>query len=164
MILNTAHVLWVNEPTPAVVSSRSRSCGVRSAAFPPFLNLCFWHVDVSKNTGTPKWMVYNGKTLWTNGMIWGFSHIFGSTPLWAKGSKVAFLYGEWSSHLQWGESLFNVYLEPSHDLYFWRDPTLQEKAEIPIKTAGSSKGSRYIHLYYAGLWPSQKIQGRKWEF
>ena len=43
-------------------------------------NFYGFHVDVSKNRGTPKWMVYNGKTL-LKWMIWGFSHIFGGPPM-----------------------------------------------------------------------------------
>ena len=30
-----------------------------------------WHMGVSKNSGTPKWMVYNGKSL-LKWMIWGY--------------------------------------------------------------------------------------------
>ena len=40
-----------------------------SSAFP------FQHLDVSKNIGTPKWMVYNGKP-YQNGMIWGIFPYF----------------------------------------------------------------------------------------
>ena len=38
------------------------------------------HMGVSKNNGTPKWMVYRGK-LFLKWMIWGFSHIFGNTHI-----------------------------------------------------------------------------------
>ena len=37
-----------------------------------------WHMDVSENNGTPKWMVYNGKPYW-NGMIWGENPLFSET-------------------------------------------------------------------------------------
>ena len=40
-----------------------------------------------------------------------------------------------------------VYTWNPNDLYFWRDPTLQNKAEIPIKTAGSFGFQVYINLY-----------------
>ena len=37
-------------------------------------------MGVSKNRGTPKWMVYNGKPLLT-WMIWGKTHYFGNTHI-----------------------------------------------------------------------------------
>ena len=36
------------------------------------------HMGVSKNRGTPKWMVFNGKS-YKNGMIWGY-HYFRKHP------------------------------------------------------------------------------------
>ena len=37
-----------------------------------------------------------------------------------------------------------TYLEQSHDLYFFKPQLSQKKAKLPIKTAGLSKGSRYV--------------------
>ena len=37
------------------------------------------NMGVSKNRGTPKWMVYNGKSLW-KWMIWGEKPLFLGTP------------------------------------------------------------------------------------
>ena len=38
-------------------------------------------MGVSKNRGTPKWMVYNGKPYF-NGMIWGENPLFSETPIY----------------------------------------------------------------------------------
>ena len=38
-------------------------------------------MGASKNRGTPKWMVYNGKTL-LKWMIWGETPLFSETPIW----------------------------------------------------------------------------------
>ena len=44
------------------------------------------YMDVSKNRGTPKWMVYNGES-YQNGMIWGTHPYFWKHP-YGLGSKV----------------------------------------------------------------------------
>ena len=38
------------------------------------------YMGVSKNRGTPKWMVYSGKPYW-NGWFWGYP-FFSETPIW----------------------------------------------------------------------------------
>ena len=38
-------------------------------------------MGVSKNTGTPKWMVYNGKPYLLEWMIWGETPLFLETPI-----------------------------------------------------------------------------------
>ena len=40
------------------------------------------HMDVSKNRGTPKWMVNIMKNPMNKWMIWGFAHIFGLIPIY----------------------------------------------------------------------------------
>ena len=42
---------------------------------------CLKHVGVSKNKGTPKWMVYDGKP-YLKWMIWGENPLFSETPMW----------------------------------------------------------------------------------
>ena len=67
------------------VSCRSSSTGWK----PRFISITRWrksgggYMDVSKNSGTLKWMGYNGKPYWTllKWMIWGY-HYFWGTPIW----------------------------------------------------------------------------------
>ena len=42
-------------------------------------NCLYDYMGVSKNRGTPKWMVYNGKSL-LKWMIWGENPLFLETP------------------------------------------------------------------------------------
>ena len=44
------------------------------------------HMGVSKNSGTPKWMVYFMENPIKHGMIWGFSQLFLETPILKIGS------------------------------------------------------------------------------
>ena len=44
-------------------------------------SLVWVDLGVSKNRGTPKWMVYNGKPL-LKWMIWGENPPFKETPIW----------------------------------------------------------------------------------
>ncbi len=45
------------------------------------LEMTLSYMDVSKTRGKkPKWIVYNGSNPMNKWMIWGVSHIFGSTP------------------------------------------------------------------------------------
>ena len=41
----------------------------------PLCDPPFFHLGVSKNRGTPTWMVYNGKP-YSNGMIWGYPYFW----------------------------------------------------------------------------------------
>ena len=49
------------------------------------------YMDVSKNRGTPKWMVYNGKPYW-NGWFWGYPYFFGNTHILSTGWQKATTY------------------------------------------------------------------------
>ena len=58
----------------------SPSCSNKTSEFPSDSHFPIFpdrfpdpHIGVSKNRGTPKWMVYNGKTL-LKWMIWGYHH------------------------------------------------------------------------------------------
>ena len=74
-------------------------------------------LGVSKNQGTPKWMVYNGKTL-LKGMIWGYHH-FRKHPFRFPGVKL------------WGGKF------PSQSTCTVKAPISNE----PLET----KGSRFRH-------------------
>ena len=87
--------LWASEPQPWVMkmlswenTSRFQrntswtefSCQKKFVKF--FISLTRnVIIGVSKNSGTPKWMVYNGKTL-LKWMIWGENPLFSETSIW----------------------------------------------------------------------------------
>ena len=48
---------------------------------PTYTNLVFVYMGVSKNGGTPKWMVYNRKTLLKCIILWGENPLFSETPI-----------------------------------------------------------------------------------
>ena len=43
------------------------------------------YIGVSNNSGTPKWMVYNGKP-YKKWMIWGENRLFSETSIWGHAS------------------------------------------------------------------------------
>ena len=68
--------MQVEENTPENLDSGPPEIIVYGAVFKSDFSCTI----VSKNRGTPKWMVYNGKP-YQNGWFGGFSHIFGNTHM-----------------------------------------------------------------------------------
>ena len=88
--LSTFHPRWSSHERPGKMRARLSMVWTIDSYIGVFFFKCIFfgryhadkinfHMGVSKNRGTPKWMVYNGKPL-LKCMIWGY-HFFGETPI-----------------------------------------------------------------------------------
>ncbi len=87
-------------------------------------------MDVSKNRGgPPKWMVYNGKPLWTNGWFGGKTPIFGNTHMDCSQSLL-----QWLSHIKctWPSLGCSVFMPKiSTVIFIWLLITLPQTKIAP---------------------------------
>ena len=90
------------------------------------------YMDVTKNRGTPKWMVYNGKP-YKNGWFGG-TPIFGHTHIYPKSRSL--------THLTYSGVFSNIFCEHVEKYQFWRSFQSLEIVWNVLKLWKLSKGSR----------------------
>ena len=108
------------------------------------------HLGVSKNRGTPKWMVYNGKPL-LKWMIWGVFPLFLETPIWENMFEAFSKHG---SHANLSKK--DVFLAGA---YWWANE--QQMAIFPTKWRAKGRNwvgvNKHLPVFVCWILTNQNI-------